>query len=85
LKRLRNCSCQLLNLHGVNDVRQTEKLTAESLALESNSFEKETANEKQKRCKSPITDQIPAELVQEGGNILRSESHKLINYIWNKE
>jgi hypothetical protein len=38
-----------------------------------------------KRYKSPGFDQIPAELIQVGGNILRSEIHKLINCIWNKE
>jgi hypothetical protein len=34
--------------------------------------------------KSPVTDQIPAELIQAGGNTLRSEIHTLINCIWNK-
>jgi hypothetical protein len=38
-----------------------------------------------KRYKSPGIDQIPAELIQARGNTLRSEIHKLINYIWNKE
>jgi flagellar basal body-associated protein FliL len=31
------------------------------------------------------TDQIPAELVQAGGKTLRSEIHKRINSVWNKE
>jgi hypothetical protein len=31
------------------------------------------------------SDQIPAELIQAGGEILRSKIHKLINSIWNKE
>jgi hypothetical protein len=35
--------------------------------------------------KSPGSDQIPAELIQAGGEILRSKIHKLINSIWNKE
>jgi hypothetical protein len=35
--------------------------------------------------KSPGTGQIPAELIQAGGEILRSKIHKLINCIWNKE
>jgi hypothetical protein len=35
--------------------------------------------------KSPGTDQIPAELIQAGGEILRSKIHKLINCIWSKE
>jgi hypothetical protein len=38
-----------------------------------------------KRYKSPGTDQIPAELIQAGGNTLRSEIHTLITCIWNKE
>jgi hypothetical protein len=38
-----------------------------------------------KRYKSPGSDQIPAELIQAGGKILRSQIHKLINSIWNKE
>jgi hypothetical protein len=38
-----------------------------------------------KRHKSPGSDEIPAELIQAGGEILSSEIHKLINSIWNKE
>jgi hypothetical protein len=38
-----------------------------------------------KRYKSPGIYQIPAELIQAGGNTLRYEIHKLINCIWNKE
>jgi hypothetical protein len=38
-----------------------------------------------KRYKSPGSDQNPAELIQAGGEILRSKIHKLINSIWNKE
>jgi hypothetical protein len=37
-----------------------------------------------KRYKSPSSDQIPAELIQEGDEILRSKIHKLINSIWIK-
>jgi hypothetical protein len=75
----------LLNVHGVKDVRQTEIHTAESLVPEPSSYEVEIAIEKLKRYKSPGIDQIPAELVQAGGDTLRSELHKLINCIWNKE
>jgi hypothetical protein len=32
-----------------------------------------------------LTDDIPAELNQAGGEILRSKIHKLINSSWNKE
>jgi len=41
--------------------------------------------EKLKRYKPPGTDQIPVEQIQAGDNVLRSEIHKLINSIWNKE
>jgi hypothetical protein len=85
LNRWKNYFCQLLYVHGVNDVRQTEIHTAEPLAPEPNSFEVEVAIEKLKRYKSPGTDQIPAELIQAGGYTLRSEIHKLINCIWNRE
>jgi hypothetical protein len=38
-----------------------------------------------KSYKSPGSDQIPAELIQAVGEILRSKIHKLINFICNKE
>jgi hypothetical protein len=60
-------------------------LTAEPLVPEPSSSEAEIAIEKLKGYKSPGTDQIQAELIQARGNILRSEIHKIINYIWNKE
>jgi hypothetical protein len=85
LIRWKNYSCQLLNVHGVNDVRQTEIYTAEPLEPEPSPCEVEIAIEKLKRYKSPGTDQIPAELIQAEENTLRSEIHKLINFIWNKE
>jgi hypothetical protein len=40
---------------------------------------------KLKRFKSPGSDQIPAELIQAGGEILYSKIHKLIKSIWNEE
>jgi sorting nexin-29 len=38
-----------------------------------------------KKYKSPGSDQIPAELIQAGGEILLSAIHKLINSVWNKK
>jgi sorting nexin-29 len=38
-----------------------------------------------KKYKSPGSDEIPAELIQAGGEILLSLIHKLINSVWNKE
>jgi len=76
-----------LNVHGINDVRQTEIYTAEPLVPEPNSFKIEIAIEMLKRCESLDIDQIPTELIQAEGNthILRSEIHRLVNSIWNKE
>jgi hypothetical protein len=82
--RWKNYFCQLLNVHRVNDVRQTEIHTAKPLVPEPSSFEVEIAIEKLKRYKLPGTDQIRAELIRAGGNTLRSEIHKLINCILNK-
>jgi hypothetical protein len=85
LARERNFFSQLLNIHGVNDVRRTEVHTAEPLVPEPSAFEVEVAIEKLKRHKSPGIDQIPAELIKAGGRIIRSEIRKRIISIWNKE
>jgi hypothetical protein len=53
LARWRNNFFQLLNVHGVNDVRQTEIHTAEPLVPEPSDSEVEMAIEKLKRHKSP--------------------------------
>jgi hypothetical protein len=45
----------------------------------------EIAIAKLKKYKSPGSDQIPAELIQAGGELLMLEIHKLINSVWNKE
>jgi hypothetical protein len=59
--------------------------TAEPLAHEPRTPEVEIANANLKRYKSPGTDQIPAELIQAGGEKLNFENHKLINSTLNKE
>jgi hypothetical protein len=59
--------------------------TAEPFVPEPSSSEVEVAIGKLKRYKSPGVDHIPAELIQAGGETLRSEIHKLIKLIWNKE
>jgi hypothetical protein len=53
LARWKNHFSQLLNIHGVNDVRQTEVHTAEPLVPEPSAFEFEMAIGKLKRHKSP--------------------------------
>jgi hypothetical protein len=63
----------------LNDVRQIEIHTAEPLVPEASPLEVEIAVAKLKNYKSPGSDQISAELLQTGGEILRSEINKLIN------
>jgi len=58
---------QLLNVHGVNDIRQTYIHTAEPLVPEPSVFEIEMVIEKLNSHKSPGNDQIPAELIKPGG------------------
>jgi hypothetical protein len=70
-----------LNVHGASDVRQTKIHTAEPLVPEPSPFEVEIAIEKLKRYKSPGSGEIPAELIQAGGEILYSKIHKLIKSI----
>jgi hypothetical protein len=76
---------QILSLHGVNYVRQTEMRTVGPLALKSRPLDVELATETLQRYKSPSTDQIPAELFQRGGNTLYSEIHRLTKSTWKKE
>jgi hypothetical protein len=85
LARWRSHFSQLLNIHGVNDVRQTEVHMAEPLVPQPSAFKVEMAIEKLKRHKSPGIDQIPAELIKAGGGIIRFAILKLIISIWNKE
>jgi hypothetical protein len=46
LNSWKNYICQLLNVHGINDVRQTEMHSAEPLVPEPSCFEAEDAIEK---------------------------------------
>jgi hypothetical protein len=85
LNRWKNYFSQLLNVHNVIDVRQTEIHTAEPLVPDPSPLVVEIAIAELKKCKSPGSDQIPAELIQAGGEILPSAIHKLINSVWNKE
>jgi hypothetical protein len=66
----------LLNVHRASDFRQIEIHTAELLVPEV-----EIAIAKQKRYNSPGSDQIPAELIQAGDEMLHSKIHELINSI----
>ena len=84
LARWRDYFSQLLNVDGVHDVRQTETHTVEALVPEPSAFEVDLAVEKLKSHKSPGIDQIPAELIKEGGRTIRYQIHKLTVSIWNR-
>jgi len=58
-----NYFSQLLNVHRVNDVRQTEIHTAKPLVQELSAFEVQLAIEKLKSHRSPGINEIPAELI----------------------
>jgi hypothetical protein len=85
LNRWKDLFNQVLNVHGIREVKQMDIHTAEPLVPEPSLFEVEIVIGKLERYKSPGTDQIPAELTKAGGEILRSEIHKLICSIWNKD
>ena len=64
MARWRKHFSKLLNVHGVNDVRQTEINTVEPLVLQPSAFEVKFAIEKLNSQKSPDIDQIPAESIR---------------------
>jgi hypothetical protein len=68
----------------VSEVRQIEIHAAEPLEPGS-SLEVEIAIAKLKKNKSSCSDQIPAELIQAGGEIVLFAIHKLINSVCNKK
>jgi hypothetical protein len=59
--------------------------TAKPFVSEPSASEAEVATGKLKRYKCPGVDQIPAELIQAGGETLHLEIRNLIKLIWNNE
>jgi hypothetical protein len=72
-------------VHNVNYVRQIEVYTAEPLIPGPNNLQVEAVTAKLKKYKLPGSDQILAEMIQAGGEILVNEISKPINSTWNKE
>jgi len=83
LARWRNRFSQLLNVHGLNNVRQIAKHTSVPLVPDPSAFDFEMVIEKLKRHKAPSIDIIPAESIKARGRKFGSEIHKLIHSIWN--
>jgi hypothetical protein len=84
LNMWKNYFSQLLNAHDAGGVRKTKMHTAKPFVPQPSASEVEVAVGKWKSYKSPHVDQIPAELIQTGGETLHSEIHKFIRLIWNK-
>jgi hypothetical protein len=84
LNRWKNFFNQLLNVQGVLDVRQMDIQTAEPLVPKPSLVEEEIAIGKLQSNKSPVTDNIPAELVRTVGDTFYYEMHRFICCIWNK-
>jgi hypothetical protein len=85
LNRWKDFFNQVLNVHGVYDVRQVDIHMAEPLIPEPSCVKVEIAIGKLKSYKSPGTDQILAKLIKAGGETLYSEIRRLVCSLWNKE
>jgi hypothetical protein len=85
MNRWKNCFSLLLSVLRLSDVRQIKIHTSGPLIPDPSPFEVEIAIVKLKIYKPPGSYQIPTELIQAGGEILRSEIHKLIISVWSKE
>jgi len=85
LVRWRNHFSQLFNIHGVNDVRQTELHTAEPLVLEPSAVDFDLVIQNLKVTNHRRIDQIQAELIKAGGRAIHYDIHKRMISIWNKE
>jgi hypothetical protein len=64
-----------LDVYRVSDVRQIQIHIAEPLVPHPSPFEVEIVIATLKKYKSPGGEQIPAELIQAGGETLQSEIH----------
>jgi hypothetical protein len=84
LARWRKFCSQLLNVHGVNNLKQTEIHTAEPLVPEPSAFDVELTTEKLKSHESPDIHLIPTELIKTVGRIICYEIRKHIISIWKK-
>jgi hypothetical protein len=84
LSRRRNHFSQQWNVRGINDVQLTKTHTATPTMPELSAFEVAMAIGNLKH-KSSGFDQIPTELIKTGRITICSETHKLIDSIWNKE
>jgi hypothetical protein len=71
-------------VHNISGVGQIEIHASEPLVPGLSRLEVEIAIAKLKMYTLPVSDEIPAELIQAKGEILLSAIHKLINCVWNE-
>jgi hypothetical protein len=72
-------------VHRVNDILQIDFHKGELLIPEHSPFDTEIAITVLIKYQLPDIDQNPAELIQEGGEVLLSEFYKLAKFIWTRE
>jgi hypothetical protein len=77
LNMWKNFFRQLLSVHGMGSVRQTQMHTAEPYVPEPSASDGEAVIGKLKRYEPPDVDQIPAEIIQAGEETLHLEIHEL--------
>jgi hypothetical protein len=80
VNRWKSYFSQLLNVHQISDVRQTQIHTDEPLVPGHSHLQVEISIARLKNYTFPGSDQIPAYLIQTGGEILVSVIHKFIYY-----
>jgi hypothetical protein len=85
LNRWKNYFSQLLNVHSVTNVRQTDLHRPEPLVPDSNPYQSDIATAKLKKYKLISSKQISSELIETLSKTLLSMFHKLITSLWNKQ
>jgi hypothetical protein len=69
----------------VSDVRKINMHIVDSLVTDHKHFEPEIAITKLKKYQSAISDQNLVDIIQAGGEILRSGIHELMNSVCNED
>jgi hypothetical protein len=82
LNRGKNFFNQELYVYGAHYVSQMDIHTAETLVPEPSIVQVEIAIGKLTNYTSPITDNIPPEMIKAGGETLYSEIHRVICPVW---
>jgi hypothetical protein len=85
LNRYKNYYSHLLTVHRVSDVRQIKVHTVKPLLPHPSFFRLKLLLQSRKGINLQVVIKFCAHLIQAGGEMLQSESHEVINSVWNKE